>query len=62
MLRVLRRILGQQRDEVTGGSRKLRDEELHNFCTSSSIIKLNKPRTIIWTEHVAKTGGEEGCK
>jgi hypothetical protein len=29
--RVLRRIFGLKRDEVTGGWRKLRNEELHNF-------------------------------
>jgi hypothetical protein len=29
--RVLRRILGSRRDEVTGGWRKLRHEELHNL-------------------------------
>jgi hypothetical protein len=29
--RVLRRIFGQKRDEVTGGWRKLHDEELHNL-------------------------------
>jgi hypothetical protein len=29
--RVLRRIFGPKRDEVTGGWRKLHDEELHNL-------------------------------
>jgi hypothetical protein len=29
--RVLRRIFGPKRDEVTGGSRKQHNEELHNF-------------------------------
>jgi hypothetical protein len=35
--RVLRRIFGPKRDEVTGGWRKLHDEELHNLYSSSSI-------------------------
>jgi hypothetical protein len=34
--RVLRRIFGPKRDEVTGGCRKLHNEELHNFYSSSS--------------------------
>jgi hypothetical protein len=33
--RVLRRILGPKRDEVTGGWRKLHNEELHNLYSSS---------------------------
>jgi hypothetical protein len=36
--RVLRRILGRRRDEVIGGWRKLRNEELHNLYSSPSII------------------------
>jgi hypothetical protein len=38
-LRVLRRIFGPKRDEVTGGWRKLHNEELHNLYSSPSIIK-----------------------
>jgi hypothetical protein len=36
--RVLRRIYGRKRDEVTGGWRKLHEEELHNLYSSPSII------------------------
>jgi hypothetical protein len=32
-LRVLRRIFGLKRDEVTGGWRKLHNEQLHNLCS-----------------------------
>jgi hypothetical protein len=35
---LLRRIFGPKRDEMTGGWRKLLNEELHNFYSSSSII------------------------
>jgi hypothetical protein len=38
--RVLRRIFGPKRDEVTGGWRKLHNEELHNLYYSSSIIRI----------------------
>jgi hypothetical protein len=34
---MLRRILGLKRDEVTGGWRKLHNEELHNLYSSPSI-------------------------
>jgi hypothetical protein len=37
--RVLRRIFGPKRDEVTGGRRKLHTEELHNLYSSPSIIR-----------------------
>jgi hypothetical protein len=42
--RVLRRIFGQKRDEVTGGWRKLHNEELHNLYSWPSIIKMIKSR------------------
>jgi hypothetical protein len=41
--RVLR-IFGPKRDEVTGGSRKLHNEELHNLYSSPSIIRIIKSR------------------
>jgi hypothetical protein len=42
--RVLRRIFGPKRDEVTGGWRKLHTEELHNVYSSPSIIRMIKSR------------------
>jgi hypothetical protein len=51
--RVLRRILGRKRDEVTGGWRKLHNEVLHNLYPSPSIIKMIKSRRISWAEYVA---------
>jgi hypothetical protein len=38
--RVLRRIFGPKRVEVTGGWRKLHYEELHNLYSSPSIIRI----------------------
>jgi hypothetical protein len=38
----LRRIFGPKRDEVTGGCRKLHNEELHNLYSSPSIIRMIK--------------------
>jgi hypothetical protein len=38
--RVLRRIFGPKRNEVTGGWRELHNEELHNLYSSPSIIRI----------------------
>jgi hypothetical protein len=42
--RVLRRLFGPRKDEVTGGWRKLHNEELHGLYPSSSIIRMMKSR------------------
>jgi hypothetical protein len=39
-LRVLRRIFGPKRDEVTGEWRKLHNEELHDLYSSSNIVRV----------------------
>jgi hypothetical protein len=49
---VLRRRFGPKRDKVTGGWRKLHNEELHNLCSSPSIIRMIKSRIVRWAEHV----------
>jgi hypothetical protein len=36
--RVLRGIFGPKGDEVTGGSRKLRTEEVRNLCSSPVLL------------------------
>jgi hypothetical protein len=51
--RVLRRIYGPKRDEVTGEWRKLYNEELHNLY-SSDIIRQVKSKRMRWTGHVAR--------
>jgi hypothetical protein len=40
--RVLRRIFGPKRDEITGGWKKLNNEGLHNLHSSSNIIRMIK--------------------
>jgi hypothetical protein len=42
--RVLRRIFGPMTDKVTGGWRKLHNEESHSFHSSSKIIRMVKSR------------------
>jgi hypothetical protein len=51
--RVLRRIFGPKRDEVTGQWRKLHNGELHNLYSSPDFIRLIKSRRLRWAEHVA---------
>jgi hypothetical protein len=46
--RVLRRIFGPKKDGVTGGWRKLHNEELHNLYSSPSIIRIMKLRRMRW--------------
>jgi hypothetical protein len=53
---VLRRIFGPKRDEVTGGWRKLHNEEFHNLYFSPSIIRMIKSRRMRWAEHVTRLG------
>jgi len=40
--RVLRRIFGPKRDEVTGEWRKLRNEEFNDLYSSPSIVRVIK--------------------
>jgi hypothetical protein len=54
--RVLRRIFGPKRDEVTGEWRKLLNKELRDLYSSPSIIRIIKSRTLRWAGHVARMG------
>jgi hypothetical protein len=56
--RVLRRIYGPKRDEVTGEWKKLHNEELHILQSSTNIIRQIKSRTMRWAGHVARMGEE----
>jgi hypothetical protein len=52
--RVLRRIFGPKRDDVTGDWRKLQNEELRNLYSSPNIIRMINSRRMRWTGHVAR--------
>jgi hypothetical protein len=54
--RVLWRLFGPKRDEVTGGWRKLHNEELHNLYSSPSIIRIIKSRRVRSVGHVERMG------
>jgi hypothetical protein len=59
--RVLRRIFGPKRDEVTGGWRKLHNKELHGLYSSPSIIRVIKARMMRWVGHVVHMGEVRGA-
>jgi hypothetical protein len=60
--RVLRRLFGPKRDEVTGEWRKLHNGELHDLYSSLSIIRIMKSRRMRWAGHVARMGEKSlGC-
>jgi hypothetical protein len=54
--KMLRKIFGPKRDEVTGGWRKLHNEELRDLYSSTSIIRIIKSRRMMWAGHVGKMG------
>jgi hypothetical protein len=56
--RVLRRIFGPKRDEVTGEWRKLHSEELHILYSSPNIIRQINFWRMRWAEHVSCMGEE----
>jgi hypothetical protein len=51
------RISGPKRDEVTGGWRKLHNEEPHNLYSSLSIIRMVRSRRMRWAGNVARMRG-----
>jgi hypothetical protein len=59
--RVLRRIFGPKRDEVTGGWRKLHNVELHGLYSSPGIISVIKPRRMRSVGHVERMGEVRGA-
>jgi hypothetical protein len=54
--RVLRRIFGPKRDQITGNRRNLHSGDLHNLYSSSVSIRQIKSRRIRWAGHVARMG------
>jgi hypothetical protein len=58
--RVLRRVFGPKRDEVTGEWRKLRNEEISDLYSLPNIVRVVKSRRMRWAGHVARMGGGRG--
>ena len=58
--RVLRRVFGPERDEVTGEWRKLHNEELSDLCSLPNVVRVLKSRRMRWAGHVARMGEGRG--
>ena len=58
--RVLRRIFGPKRDEVTGEWRKLYNDELSDLYSLCNIVRVVKSRIMRWAGHVARMGEGSG--
>ena len=58
--RVLRRIFGSKRNEVTGEWRKLHNEELNDLYSSPNIVRVIKSRRMRWAGHVARMRKRKG--
>jgi hypothetical protein len=59
--RVLRRIFGPRRDEVTGESRKLYNKELNELYSSPDTLRVITSRGMRWLGHVASKGERRGA-
>ena len=58
--RVLRRVFGPKRDEVTAEWRKLHNEELIDLYFLPKIVRMVKSRRMRWAGHVARMGEGRG--
>ena len=58
--RLLRRIFGPRRDEVTGDWRKLHNEELNDLYSSPNIFRVIKSRRMRWDGHAVRMGDGRG--
>jgi hypothetical protein len=54
--RVLTRVFGPKRDEVTGEWRKLHNEEMNDLYSLPNIVRVVKSRRMRWAGHVARMG------
>ena len=58
--RVLRKIFGPRREEVTGEKWRLHNEELNYFYSSPNIVRVIKSRRMRWAGHLERMGEEMG--
>jgi hypothetical protein len=59
--KVLRRIFGPERDQVTGEWRRLHNKELYDLYFSQNIIRVIKSKRLRWAGHVARMGERRGA-
>jgi len=58
--RVLRKVFGLKRDEVTGEWRKLHNEELNDLYSLPNIVRVVKSRRMRWAGRAARMGEDRG--
>jgi len=58
--RMLKRVFGSKRDEVTGERRKLHNEELSDLYSLPNVVRVVKSRRMRWAGHVARMGDGRG--
>ena len=58
--RVLRKVFGPKRDEVTREWRKLHNEKLNDRYPLPIIVRVVKSRRMRWAGHVARMGDDRG--
>ena len=58
--RVLRKVFGPKRDEVTGEWRRLHNEELNDLYSLPNIVRVVKSRRMRWAGHVARMEEDRG--
>jgi hypothetical protein len=58
--RLLRRIFGRKRDEITRWCRKLHNEELNDLYSSSNTVRMINSSRMRWAGHVARIGNRRG--
>jgi hypothetical protein len=59
--RVLRKIFGHNREEVTGERRRLHNEELNNLYSSPDTIGVTNSKRMRWAGHVARMVYNKGA-
>ena len=59
--RVMKRIFGPKRDELTGEWIKLYNEELNDLCSSPNIVRVIKSRRMRWVGHVVRMDESRGA-
>jgi hypothetical protein len=59
--RVLRRIFGPKRDEVTGEWKELHNEELNGLYSLCNIVRVIKSKRLRLAGHVARMGEGRVC-
>ena len=59
--KVLRKVFGPKRDEVTDEWRKLHNEKLRDLYSLPNIVRVVKSRRMRWMGHVARMGEGRGA-